>query len=266
MSDRYQRQSFLGENSQSKIERVRVGVVGLGGGGSHVVQQLAHIGFQDYVICDPQTVEDTNLNRLVGGRLKDIGQPKLAVARRIIRGLQRKAKIQAIADRWQNRCEAFMFCDVIFGCLDSFQDRDEIETFCRRHLIIYINIGMDVHKVENDPPRMAGQVILSAPGGPCMKCLGFITPEGIAQEAAAYGAAGSRPQVVWPNGILASSAVGVAVNAITGWTGKTPSPIYLSYDGNSGLVQVHPRLEYLTVTQCPHYALGKVGKPILQQL
>jgi len=81
-----------------------------------------------------------------------------------------------------------------------------------------------------------------------------------------YGAAGSRPQVVWPNGILASSAVGVAVNAITGWTGKTPSPIYLSYDGNSGLVQVHPRLEYLPVAQCPHYPLGKIGKPVLERL
>jgi molybdopterin-synthase adenylyltransferase len=266
MSDRYQRQSFLGAGSQQTIERAKIGVVGLGGGGSHVVQQLAHIGFQDYVLYDPQKVEDTNLNRLIGARLKDIGKEKRMVARRLIKGLQPKAKVLTIADRWQNQPEPLTFCDVVFGCLDTFQERDEMEAFCRRHLIVYIDIGMDVHRAENEPPRMAGQVILSAPGAPCMKCLGFITPEALAQEAARYGAAGPRPQVVWPNGILASSAVGLAVNALTAWTNKTPASIYLSYDGNLGLVGVHPRAEYLVSTFCEHYPLGKVGIPMVQPL
>lgn len=266
MSDRYQRQSFLGNDSQQKLERVRVGIVGLGGGGSHIVQQLAHIGFQDYVLYDPQTVEDTNLNRLVGARLKDIGLEKRMIAKRLVKGLQPKAKILTIADRWQNDSEPLLGCDVVFGCLDTFQDRDEIETFCRRHLILYIDIGMDIHEAENDPPRMAGQVILSAPGAPCMKCLGFITPERLAQEAAKYGAAGPRPQVVWPNGILASAAVGLAVNALTGWTAKRPAPVYLSYDGNLTTMGIHPRLEYLGLTNCEHYPLCKVGKPLFQSI
>lgn len=260
MSTRYQRQSFLGDGSQAIIERATMGIVGLGGGGSHIVQQAAHIGFQQYVVYDPQTAEDTNLNRLIGATVQDIGQDKLKIARRIIRGLQRRAKISAHKVRWQQNPEPLMTCDVVFGCVDSFQDRDELETFCRRHLILYIDIGMDVHQVDGEPPRMAGQVILSTPGHACMKCLGFITPEKLAKEAQAYGAAGPRPQVVWPNGTLASSAVGLAVDALTGWTRKTRAPIYLSYDGNTGLVTEHVRLQYAPKA-CQHYLLADAGKP-----
>ena len=49
---KFDRQSFLGVNSQSIIQSTKVGIVGLGGGGSHVVQQLAHIGFLNFVIFD----------------------------------------------------------------------------------------------------------------------------------------------------------------------------------------------------------------------
>lgn len=37
---RLDRQSFLGEKSSVLLSRLRVAVVGLGGGGSHITQQL----------------------------------------------------------------------------------------------------------------------------------------------------------------------------------------------------------------------------------
>jgi molybdopterin/thiamine biosynthesis adenylyltransferase len=262
MNTRYQRQSFLGEDSQEIIERATVGIVGLGGGGSHIDQQAAHIGFKRYALYDPQMAEDTNLNRLVGAAIRDIGREKLKIARRTIRGLQPDATILSIIDRWQSNPEPLMGCDIVFGGVDSFQDRDELETFCRRHLILYVDIGMDIHQVDGEPPRMAGQVILSAPGHACMKCLGFITPEKLAKEAQAYGAAGPRPQVIWPNGVLASSAVGLAVDALTGWTREMRAPVYLSYDGNSGQITEHPRLQYAPKV-CLHYPLANAGKPIM---
>jgi molybdopterin-synthase adenylyltransferase len=265
MNPRYQRQSFLGEGSQEILEQATIGIVGLGGGGSHINQQAAHIGFQNYALYDPQTAEDTNLNRLVGATVRDIGREKLKIARRIIRGLQPGAKIIGTRERWQSKPEPLMGCNIVFGCVDSFQDRDELETFCRRHLILYIDIGMDIHQVDGEPPRMAGQVILSAPGHACMKCLGFITPEKLAKEAQAYGAAGPRPQVVWPNGVLASTAVGLAVDALTGWTRATRAPIYLSYDGNKGLISEHPRLPFAP-NVCLHYRLTNVGNPMMTTL
>lgn len=265
MNTRYQRQSFLGEDNRELIERAAIGIVGLGGGGSHIVQQAAHIGFKHYALYDPQTAEDTNLNRLVGATLRDVGQEKLKIARRLIRGLQPDAKILPSQTRWQANTEPLMACDIVFGCVDSFQDRDELETFCRRHLILYIDIGMDVHQVDGEPPRMAGQVILSAPGHACMKCLGFITPEKLAKEAQAYGAAGPRPQVIWPNGTLASSAIGLAVDALTGWTRKPRAPVYLSYDGNSSVIADHVRVQY-SPKDCHHYPLQNAGKPVITPL
>jgi molybdopterin-synthase adenylyltransferase len=265
MNTRYQRQSFLGEGSQTVIERALIGIVGLGGGGSHIVQQTAHIGFKHYAVFDPQTAEDTNLNRLIGARLVDIGREKLKIARRIIKGLQPDARVLCQRVRWQAAPDVLAACDIVFGCVDSFQDRDELETFCRRHLILYIDIGMDIHQVDGDPPRMAGQVILSAPGYPCMKCLGFITPEKLAREAQAYGAAGARPQVVWPNGVLASSAVGLAVAALTGWTQNARAPVYLCYDGNKNLLTDHVRLQF-TPTECQHYPLASGGSAIVTAL
>jgi hypothetical protein len=44
-----------------------------------------------------------------------------------------------------------------------------------------IDIGMDVHRTE--PPVIGGQIILSSPGGPCMRCLSFLTEEKLAREA-----------------------------------------------------------------------------------
>ena len=67
-ADRYSRQSFLGADAEERIARCTVAVPGLGGGGSHVVQQLAHIGFQNYIIYDGDRVEESNLNRLVGAK------------------------------------------------------------------------------------------------------------------------------------------------------------------------------------------------------
>ena len=61
MSGRFSRQTFLGPASQASFEKCRTGVVGLGGGGSHVVQQLAHIGFENFVLFDPDVVKDVNL-------------------------------------------------------------------------------------------------------------------------------------------------------------------------------------------------------------
>ena len=81
----------------------------------------------------------------------------------------------------------------------------------------YIDIGMDVH--GEDKPVIGGQVILSSPGNLCMRCMGFLTDEKLAQEAARYGNAGSHPQVIWSNGVLDHS-VGLAVELITNWTDR----------------------------------------------
>lgn len=60
------RQSFLGQESAQTIQRARIAVIGLCGGGSHVSQQLAHIGFRNVLLVDHDSADDTNINRMVG--------------------------------------------------------------------------------------------------------------------------------------------------------------------------------------------------------
>ena len=266
--ERFSRQSFLGQGAQSTIAQVRIGVVGLGGGGSHIVQQLAHLGVQRFALFDADVVDESNLNRMVGATAADARAqtPKTDVARRVITAISPEVELVTYMGRWQDRPELLRGCDLVFGAVDTFAGRRELEVACRRHMVPYIDIGMDVHRVGGEPPRMAGQVILSMPGAPCMFCLGFLTEERLAQEAAEYGAAGPRPQVVWSNGVLASTAVGMCVELLTDWTRARDRPVYLSYDGNAGTVTPHVRLKYLTARTCPHYRLDDVGDPIVRSV
>jgi hypothetical protein len=229
------------------------------------VQQLAHVGFQKFVFYDADHIEESNMNRLVGAVASDVRDRllKVDVAERVVRGVCPSAAVQKHAVRWQNYPAALRSCDLVFGCVDAFAERAELESCTRRYLIPFIDIGMDVQpSVEGQPPRMAGQVILSMPGQPCMRCLQFLTDATLAREAARYGAAGPRPQVVWPNGVLASLAIGLAVDLLTGWARRPPGPIYLSYDGNAGTVQPHVRTSFFAHQECEHFPISHVGDPL----
>ncbi|MFA6411797.1 MAG: ThiF family adenylyltransferase [Syntrophales bacterium] len=264
---RYSRQSFLGKDSQKIIKSCTIGIIGLGGGGSHIVQQLAHIGFQNYVLYDGDVVQETNLNRLIGARTEDIDKPKIEIAKRVIRSLLSKAKIGAYQKRWQENPIPLRSCDIIFGCVDTFSERRELEACSRRFLIPYIDIGIDVKQEKPEPPVISGQVILSMPGYPCLSCVGFLSDDKLAHEASKYGDAGDIPQVVWANGVVASYAVGIAVDIITDWTKAGPRLVYLSYDGNKSIVTPHVRLDYLSINDnCKHYPADEVGDPILKKL
>jgi hypothetical protein len=264
--ERSSRQSFLGSDSDKRIASVTVGIVGLGGGGSHVVQQLAHIGFRDYVIYDDDIVEDSNLNRLVAGTTSDAlaELPKLFVAKRTIFNLVPGARVRAFKARWQEAPGALCECQVVFGCVDSYQGRAELEVNCRRYLSHYIDVGMDVH--GEAPPVIGGQVVLSSPSGACMRCMGFLTPDRLTREAARYGDAGARPQVVWPNGVLASTAVGLCVDLVCDWTGRRRPAEYLVYDGNAGTIAPSVTLRNLDIDRCPHFRATDVGGIVAVEL
>lgn len=261
MSDRQSRQSFLGAHSEEFLKATTVGVVGLGGGGSHICQQLAHIGVGNYVIIDPQTIENTNLNRLVGGIAADVTArlPKVEIATRLIKGVRPDANINAHQTEWQLVAESLRSCDVVFGCVDSYKDRSELERQVRRYLTPYIDIGMDVAAHE-DGYHISGQIALSVPDQPCLWCMGIIREHLLAEEAAVYGEAGIRQQVVWPNGVLASSAIGMFMSLILPWSQK-PLPVLLEYDGNRGTVVPSVKLEYMP-RACPHFDMDTdLGDP-----
>ena len=179
---------------------------------------------------------------------------------RVIRNVNPYARVSRVAAEWQLEALALRDCEIVFGCVDSYVARSEIEAFCRRLLIPYIDIGMDVTE-GTDGYVVSGQVILSMPGAPCMRCLGFLNEDLLSREAARYGAAGSRPQVVWPNGVLASLAVGIFVGLLTPWGRHSSPTTYLEYDGNGQTVHPSNRLLYVR-QRCDHFPVtGGVGNP-----
>ena len=260
---RLARQSFLGTDSDRILRGATVGLVGLGGGGSHIGQQFAHAGVGGYVLVDPQEIDETNTNRLIGGTLTDVrdGTLKTVITARLIRGLMPDARIQEYNTSWHDATDALKACDLIMGCLDTFSEREQLERFARRYLIPYIDIGMDVHETSKGRFLVAGQIVRSCPGEPCLRCCGIVTDERLRREAEAYGAAGGRPQVVWPNGVLASTAVGLAIQMLTPWFQPERGFSYLEYDGNRSTVRESARMQHLKGRTCPHHPPTDTGDP-----
>jgi hypothetical protein len=263
-ANRYDRQSFLGSNSDFIVGGAVIGVVGLGGGGSHVVQQLAHLGFRNYVLCDDDAITDTNLNRLVGGTRADVKAKRLKtrIAERVIKALHSDANIVTANQKWEEAIDQLCGCDIIVGCVDTFGARRDLEAFCRRNLIPYVDVGMDVHKLEGGGHEISGQVILSMPGCPCMHCMGFLNEAVLAEEARRYGDAGSQPQVVWTNGLLCSAATGIIVDLLTDWSRMTRGPVLLGFRGSSLTLKPDNRLIALEHVSCPHYPFAAAGDPV----
>ena len=249
------RQSFLGEHSDAVFTNSTVGFIGLGGGGSHAIQQFAHIGLGKFKLFDFDRIEGSNLNRLVGGTMDDVinKELKTTISERAIKKVNPGASIQVFNTTWQESSKHLRDCDIVFGCLDTYQQRRDLEIFTRRYLIPYIDIGMDVFNINNKY-SISGQVILSMPGDLCMHCMKFLHEDLLGKEAAKYGDAGGKPQVVWPNGALASTAIGIAVQLLTPWHDHNPGSIYLEYDGVSGSINPSPRMEYLKKVSCSHFS------------
>jgi tRNA A37 threonylcarbamoyladenosine dehydratase len=121
MNPRLVSQSFLGSESDRILAAIEAGIVGLGGGGSHIVQQLAHVGVGKFVPVDDDIVEEKNLNRLVGGTAEDVKakRGKTEIAERVIKGINPNAQVTPCRMKWQEAIATLCRCDVIFGCVDS---------------------------------------------------------------------------------------------------------------------------------------------------
>lgn len=246
MSERFARHmSLFGVEGQEKIRRTRVGVIGAGGVGSHVIQQLAHLGVASFGIVDPDELEQTNSNRLVGSRSDDPvpGMSKVAIAARTIRAIDPRAEVVEVPHDLVCE-EAFAVVkhsDVVFGCVDNEAIRLILTELCSAYAIDYIDVGSDV--LPGDPPELGGQVCTSWGGRGCLLCLEELDiaearrqlagEEGAALERELYGIGvahldGGGPSVVSVNGAIASLAITEFMAGVTGL--REPVPL-LRYRG-----------------------------------
>jgi len=253
----FSRQSFLGPRSQDVLANTRATIVGLGGGGSHIAQQLAHIGVGEIRLVDPDKIEPSNLNRLIGATGLDVqkNRPKVEIAKRMIAGVRPWIQTPTAQQKWQEADHLLKDCHVVFGCLDGYQQRDYLDAAARRFCLPYIDIGMDVTQIAPDTFAVAGQMIMTLPDGPCMRCLGFITDDRVNAEENRYGDAGSNPQVVWTNGTLASLAVGAFMKLVTPWFRDSEPYTWLELDGNTQTVTPSRQPKHMPqYEKCPHHS------------
>jgi len=127
-------------------------------------------------------------------------------------------------------------------------------------MIPLIDIGMDVNKIAGGF-AICGQIALSLPGMPCLRCMGVLSEDDLKKEAERYGKAGTRPQVVWPNGVLASTAVGCFMQFITPWHPSLSPCLLMEFDGNKQTVTPSNKTPYFPA-QCSHFeGIDNLGDP-----
>jgi molybdopterin-synthase adenylyltransferase len=247
LHDIYDRQLLaFGESGQRALKSLRVGVVGAGGTGSVTAQQLAHLGVKDFLIVDPDVVQTTNLNRLVGSTPADVGQPKVLVARRTIRAINTSAQVVALQRDVVDEDAAMMFADMdfIFICTDSHASRAVVGQLAYQYLIPTIDMGVSITARDASVSHLTGRVQMLAPELPCLVCTEaldseqirreMLTPEQRAADSYIHGGQEAQPAVISLNSTVSSLAVTMFLAVITSVPARARFQLY---DGIRGTVR-----------------------------
>ncbi len=229
----------FGEHVQKLLSRLHIGIVGLGGTGSAVCEQLTRLGVGELTICDPQNFEGTNINRVYGSRRSDEGAPKADIAKRSMMdigvGTQVRAIVGSISDEAVAR--TFKDCDLIFGCTDDEWGRSVLSKMSVMYMIPVFDMGIEVDPQEHEIKSVRGRVTTLMPGSACLFCRGGITSDAIQAEIlrsinpAEYeermhegyvpGLPGNAPAVITFTSSVAATAVSEMLHRFTGYMGST---------------------------------------------
>jgi len=80
-------------SEQEEIRKTHVGIFGLGGLGGSLAEQLARAGCQNFIICDHDKFDESNLNRQIC-TLEDLGRNKIDVIEQLLLKIDPQTKIQ----------------------------------------------------------------------------------------------------------------------------------------------------------------------------
>lgn len=246
--NRHHRQVLaFGTTGQIAVASLRVVIVGLGGTGSVVASQLAHLGVRELLLVDPDKVEETNLNRLVGSTPADVGRPKVEVAARHVQAISPETKVKVVAGDVvdDHVAKELLGVDFIFACTDSQASRAVLNQLAYQYLIPCIDMGVGIHANGDAIRFIAGRVQMLSAGLPCLICTDKLDFEQVRREmlteeqrkADQYiqGAAVPQPAVISLNSSMSSAAVTMFLASVAG----VPSAArMLSYDGKLGTMRV----------------------------
>ncbi len=228
----------FGPDIQRLLRRLRVGVVGAGGTGSAVIEQLTRLGVGQLVIADGETFDASNVNRLHGSRVIDQDLPKTKIAQRLIADIGLGTQITLIPRpiSYRTALSQFRECDVIFGCTDDNWGRSLLTRLAIYYIIPVFDMGVKIDSEDGVIRSINGRVTTLMPGTACLYCRNRITAERVAAEsmratnpeqAAEQVAQGYIPELADPapavvtfTTSIASFAINEFLHKLTGFMGE----------------------------------------------
>ena len=273
----------FGEPVQRMIGMLRIGIVGCGGTGSAVAEQLVRLGARALLLVDADRLSGSNVTRVYGSTPADIGRPKADVLAGHLQRVAPDLHCETVDGRCtsQRVAKSLAGADLLFGCTDDNAGRLVLSRLCYWFLLPVIDMGVLLTSdLGGTLDGIHGRVTILTPGSACLVCRGRVDfaraaaetrrPEEHRRlEAEGYAPAlhGVEPAVVAFTTMTAAIAVSELLERLVGY-GGSPRP-------SEVLLRGHDR-EISTNTAMPtpghycHPTAGKHGRgdtePFLEQV
>lgn len=141
------------------LSSLRVAVVGAGGTGSAAATLLARSGVGELILVDPDSLEESNLNRVRGATRANVRSGKAKVLTQYIVSLGLNTRVSAIESYVDSAggVDAIASCDVVYGCTDDQIGREVLAVATSTYAQPYIDVGL------------GGQLGLNSAGHPYLR-------------------------------------------------------------------------------------------------
>jgi ThiF family len=185
-AQRFARQVLMfGAPGQQILRDMTVAVVGAGGGGSLLVEMLAHLGVGRIVVIDYDVVDETNLSRIVGATPTDVGRLKVDVAHDLAARIDPDVVVDAVYGdiAYVDDARRLVDADFAFLATDNILSRYAFNLVCHQFLIPGIQVGA---KVTGD--AVGGIELIHVMERPvtlqdaCLDCSGAIPADALTRE------------------------------------------------------------------------------------
>ena len=142
-----------GEEAQTKLINLRIGILGLGSVGSVVAELLARMGVTDFVLIDDDLLEEKNLDRHISSARKNIKMLKTKIVSNRIKSIATAVDVSVIEVNKKlkdsNNVTDLLDCDFIFCCADSDVGRHISNVVSFEHLIPVIDGGVGIETSDS---------------------------------------------------------------------------------------------------------------------
>jgi hypothetical protein len=189
----YARQSAaFGGGFVDTLHSLRAAVVGVGGTGSSTATLLARSGIGELVLIDPESLEESNLNRVRGTKRSDVGKEKARILDDYINSLGLRTSVASVCAQVDSPegVDALASSDVILGCTDDQIGREVLTAGTYAYAQPYIDVGLGGQLGQDAAGRPYlryhhGRVSTILPEeGECLFCQGVLTEQQIRRQYA----------------------------------------------------------------------------------